>query len=71
LEELSRCILFIRRLRYCEDDKLLCFQLLKGVEVKFAGIWQTHKNKGFEDIYKEMTWMPNARGSKKGILPRK
>ena len=44
-----------------EDDKLLCFQLLKGVEVKFAGIWQTHKNKGFEDIYKEMTVLPVVR----------
>lgn len=50
-----------------EDDKLLCFQLLKSVEVKFAGIWQTHKNKGFEEIYKEMTTIPNAKGTKKVI----
>jgi len=37
-----------------EDDKMLCFQLLKGVETKFAGIWQSHKGKAFDDIYKEI-----------------
>ncbi|MDB5087523.1 MAG: hypothetical protein JWR09_1517 [Mucilaginibacter sp.] len=48
-----------------EDDKLLCFQLLKSVELKFAGIWQTHKSKSFEDIYKEMTAVPVANGKKR------
>jgi DNA-binding MarR family transcriptional regulator len=37
-----------------EDDKQLSFQLLKGVEAKFAGIWQSHKGKAFEDIYEEI-----------------
>lgn len=37
-----------------EDDKKLCIQLLKGVETKFSGIWQSHKGKEFEDIYKEI-----------------
>lgn len=37
-----------------EDDKQLCFQLLKGVESKFTGIWQSHKGKDFEEIYGEM-----------------
>jgi hypothetical protein len=35
-----------------DEDKSLWFQLLKSVEVKFAGIWHTHKNKRFEEIYK-------------------
>ena len=37
-----------------EDDKQLCFQLLKGVETKFTGIWQSHKGKEFEEIYREI-----------------
>lgn len=37
-----------------EDDKLLCFGLLKGVETKFAGLWQAHKGKDFGEIYKEL-----------------
>jgi len=37
-----------------EDDKKLCFQLLSGVETKFAEIWQSHKGRDFEEIYKEM-----------------
>ncbi len=37
-----------------EDDKLLCFQLLQSIETKFTGIWQSHKGKNFEDIYKEI-----------------
>jgi len=37
-----------------DDDKRLCFQLLKGVEIKFAAAWQGHKGKKFEDIYKEV-----------------
>jgi DNA-binding MarR family transcriptional regulator len=38
-----------------DDDKLLCFQLLKGVERKFAGLWLNHKGKSFDEINKEMT----------------
>jgi DNA-binding MarR family transcriptional regulator len=37
-----------------EDDKALCIQLLKNVEIKFSALWQKHKNKEFEDIYKEI-----------------
>jgi DNA-binding MarR family transcriptional regulator len=37
-----------------EDDKRLCFQLLKNVETKFAEIWPSHKGMEFEDIYKEV-----------------
>ena len=37
------------------DDKLLCIQLLKQVEIKFSSLFQKHKGKKFEDIYKEIT----------------
>ena len=37
-----------------DDDKRLCFELLKSVEAKFTGLWQAHKGKKFEDIYKEI-----------------
>jgi DNA-binding MarR family transcriptional regulator len=36
------------------DDKELCIQLLKNVEMKFSSLWQSHKGKEFEDIYKEV-----------------
>jgi DNA-binding MarR family transcriptional regulator len=37
-----------------EDDKALCIQLLKNIEIKFSALWQKHKGKDFEDIYKEI-----------------
>jgi DNA-binding MarR family transcriptional regulator len=37
-----------------EDDKALCIQLLKNVEIKFSALWQKHKGREFEDIYKEV-----------------
>lgn len=37
-----------------QDDIALCIQLLKDVEIKFSGMWQQHKGKDFEDIYKEI-----------------
>jgi DNA-binding MarR family transcriptional regulator len=37
-----------------EDDKQLCIQLLKNVEVKFSALWQKHKGRDFEEIYKEI-----------------
>jgi DNA-binding MarR family transcriptional regulator len=36
------------------DDKELCIQLLKNVEMKFSALWQSHKSKAFDDIYKEV-----------------
>lgn len=36
------------------DDKQLCIQLLKNIEVKFSALWQKHKGKEFDDIYKEL-----------------
>jgi DNA-binding MarR family transcriptional regulator len=37
-----------------DDDKELCIQLLKNVEIKFSALWQRHKGKRFEDVYKEV-----------------
>jgi DNA-binding MarR family transcriptional regulator len=37
-----------------DDDKALCIQLLKGVEIKFSALWQKHKVREFEEIYEEI-----------------
>jgi DNA-binding MarR family transcriptional regulator len=37
-----------------EDDKQLCIQLLKNVEIKYSGYWQQHKGKPFDDVYDEV-----------------
>lgn len=36
------------------DDKELCIQLLKNIEIKFSALWQKHKGKEFDDIYEEL-----------------
>jgi DNA-binding MarR family transcriptional regulator len=36
------------------DDKELCIQLLKNIEIKFSALWQKHKGRDFEEIYKEV-----------------
>jgi DNA-binding MarR family transcriptional regulator len=38
-----------------QDDKELCIQLLKNVEIKFSALWSKHKGKEFEEIYQEVT----------------
>lgn len=38
-----------------DDDKQLCVQLLKSVEIKFSDLWQKHKGKSFEDVYRDVT----------------
>jgi DNA-binding MarR family transcriptional regulator len=37
-----------------DDDKALCIQLLKGVEIKFSALWQKHKGREFVEIYEEV-----------------
>jgi DNA-binding MarR family transcriptional regulator len=37
-----------------DDDKELCIQLLRNVEIKFSALWQKHKVKEFAEIYKEV-----------------
>ena len=46
------------------EDKELCIQLLKNIEIKFSAFWQKQKGKAFEDIYKEV--MAAAKESKTG-----
>lgn len=44
-----------------DDDKALCIQLLKNIEIKFSALWQKHKGKAFDDIYKELMADTNSR----------
>ncbi len=37
-----------------DEDKALCIQLLKGVEIKLSEQWQRHKGQDFDAIYKEL-----------------
>jgi len=37
-----------------EDDKQLCIQLLKNIEIKFSGFWQQHKGKTFDEAYQNI-----------------
>jgi len=37
-----------------EDDKQLCIQLLKNIEVKYSALWQQHKDKPFDEVYDVM-----------------
>jgi DNA-binding MarR family transcriptional regulator len=49
-----------------EDDKELCIQLLKNVEIKFSSLWQQHKNKSFDEVYSSIVPVPvNSNGKKK------
>jgi DNA-binding MarR family transcriptional regulator len=35
-----------------DDEKELCIQLLKSTEMKFSALWQQHKGKSFDEVYK-------------------
>jgi hypothetical protein len=51
-----------------DDDKELCVQLLKNIEIKFSALWSQHKGRSFEEVYnsvaKETSAKPNSK--KKG-----
>lgn len=53
------------------DDKELCVQLLKGIEIKFSALWQQHKGKSFEEVYESivMEAAPKSNGKKKHRQP--
>lgn len=36
------------------DDKLLCIQLLKSIDMDFSALWPKHRGKKFDEIYKEV-----------------
>jgi DNA-binding MarR family transcriptional regulator len=42
-----------------EDDKQLCIQLLKNIEIKFSAFWQQHKGKAFDEVYDDV--MPDSK----------
>jgi DNA-binding MarR family transcriptional regulator len=37
-----------------DEDMELCIQLLKNVEIKFSALWQRHKGKKLDEIYKDV-----------------
>jgi hypothetical protein len=37
------------------EDVELCVQLLKNVDIKFSGLWQQHRTKPFDQVYKSLT----------------
>lgn len=37
-----------------EDDKELCIQLLKNVEIQFSALWPQHKSKSFEEVFESV-----------------
>ena len=52
-----------------DDDKQLCIQLLKNIEIKFSALWQKHKGKVFDDIYKEL--MADKKEKTAGVAQKK
>jgi DNA-binding MarR family transcriptional regulator len=36
------------------DDKELCIQLLKNIEIKFSSLWPQHKTKSFDEVYERV-----------------
>jgi len=49
-----------------DDAKDLCIQLLKNIEIEFSALWQKHKGKEFEDIYRELTTDTKEKGADAG-----
>ena len=50
-----------------DDDRELCIQLLKSVEIKFSALWPKHKGKEIEEIYNEVLTEKSTVGKSKGI----
>ncbi|GAA0558572.1 MarR family winged helix-turn-helix transcriptional regulator [Chitinophaga japonensis] len=59
-KEIETCYAKIRKVagmmmhELSENDKELCIQLLKNIEVKFSALWQKHRGKKFSEVYKEV-----------------
>ncbi len=52
-----------------DDDKQLCIQLLKNVEIKFSDLWPRHKGGDFNEVYKDITGI-GYEDRKKSIMPK-
>lgn len=37
-----------------EDDKQLCIQLLKSIEIKYSALWQQYKGKTIDEVFEEL-----------------
>ncbi len=37
-----------------DDDKELCVQLLKSIEIEFSALWPQHRGKPFEEVYQSV-----------------
>lgn len=48
-----------------EEDKALCIQILKDVEIKLSAYWQKHRGKEFDEIYDELMQRHAANGPAK------
>jgi len=44
------------------DEKKICLQLLGGIDQKYSSLWQSHKDKSFEEIYQAV--IQDAAGSR-------
>ncbi|MFC0771607.1 MarR family winged helix-turn-helix transcriptional regulator [Terrimonas alba] len=44
-----------------EDDKLLCIQLLKNIEINLSGLWPQHRGKSFEEVYNSLVTEKNRK----------
>jgi DNA-binding MarR family transcriptional regulator len=44
-----------------EDDKQLCIQLLKNIEIKFSALWPDHKGLPFEEVFAEVIASPDQK----------
>jgi DNA-binding MarR family transcriptional regulator len=48
-----------------DEDKELCIQLLKDIEIKFSALWPKHKGKTFDEVYDTVVKKESAVKSKK------
>jgi len=39
-----------------ESDIKLCVEILKPLEIKYSSLWQKHRKKEFEEIYKDLSY---------------
>ena len=51
-----------------EDDKQLCIQLLKNIEIKFSALWPKHKGGSFDKIFKEVVGEKKIAGVKNEVI---
>src|SRR5258706_3588769 len=51
-----------------DDDKQLCIQLLKNVEIKFSSLWPKHKGRAFDEVFEEVVKEKKSTGkTEKGM----